>query len=57
MDHNGKQISVLGSIRQYFMPETPLAAAKAELTKLTPSDREELILGIIKVGGEIVYAK
>jgi hypothetical protein len=57
MEHNGKQVSVLGTIRSYFMPETPLAAAKAELVKLTQTDREELIAGIIKVNGELQYAK
>lgn len=57
MEIQGKQVSMMGTIRNYFMPAEPLASVKEELKKLTATDKEELILGIMQVGGEIVYAK
>lgn len=54
---NTPPINVAGTLRKFFLADLPMADALAEIKKLTPSDREDLISGILKINGEIVYSK
>lgn len=52
-----QKININATIKKFFMPEMRLQAAVLELKKLTPSDKEELLEGIMKVNGEILLSK
>ena len=52
-----EKINTLATLRQFFAPGMPAREWLEEAKKLTQQDREELLAGIVKVGGEIVYVK
>jgi hypothetical protein len=54
---NNKPINVASTLRKFFFTTETTAEVMDELKKLTPTDREDLIQGILKINGEIVYSK
>lgn len=54
---DGKTINTAQTIRNFFFPTMPAKDVLDELKKLTATDKEELLAGIIKVNGTIFYNK